>query len=195
MVATRERPSRAGEPRLLVIRRWFVSRRKGCSDAHVSTFDPDRDGNTRTRRFRVGGLRLERQLEVDFEHVVAVPTTPSTSSGTTADTSPVCQSVNALKSSITALTSPSTLTGGKSSIQAALDAVKTNVDNLPTTVKSGDKPKVEALQSSITDLQTAINSLSGNGISGMTKVATAARNVATSAQALLTALEAGCPSS
>ena len=59
------------------------------------------------------------------------------------------------------------------------------------TVKSGDKPKVEALQSSITDLQTAINNLSGNGISGMTKVATAARNVATSAQALLAALEAG----
>ena len=107
----------------------------------------------------------------------------------------MCQSVNELKSSISTLTSPSTLTGGKSSVQAALDAVKKNVDNLATTVKSGDKPKVDALQSSIKDLQKAIDDLSGSGISGMTKVATAARNVATSAQALLTALKAGCPSS
>jgi peptidoglycan hydrolase CwlO-like protein len=103
--------------------------------------------------------------------------------------------VSELKSSISTLTSPSTLTGGKSSVQTALDAVKTNVDNLAATVKSGDKPKVDALQSSITDLQKAIDDLSGSGISGMTKVATAARNVAASGQALLTALKAGCPSS
>jgi hypothetical protein len=33
--------------------------------------DPDRGSNARTRPVRVGGLRLERQFEVDFEHFVA----------------------------------------------------------------------------------------------------------------------------
>ena len=98
-----------------------------------------------------------------------------------------------LKSSLAALASPSTLAGGKSSIQAALDAVKKSVDNVQSTVTSGDKPKLDALKSSISDLQKAIDNL--NGLSGMSNVASAAASVAQAGQSALAALKAGCPSS
>ena len=119
------------------------------------------------------------------------PTT--TSSATTSGSSAECQSVNEFKTSLSALTSPSTFTGGKTSVQAALDGVKTSLDGVKSTLKSGDKPKVDALQSSITDLQTAIDNMSG--ISGLSSVESAAKNVAQSGQAVLDAVEAGCPSS
>ena len=123
----------------------------------------------------------------------ATTTTTTATSGTgTSASSPVCTSLDTLKSSITDLTSPATLAGGKTSIQAALDTVKKNLTALKSTVSSGDKPKVDAVTSSITDLQKAVDNL--NGVSGLSDVATAGSTVAQSVQALVTALKAGCPS-
>jgi hypothetical protein len=90
------------------------------------------------------------------------------------------------------LKQPSTYTGGKSSAQTALDNVKTSLEKVKSTLKSGDKPKVDALQSSITELKTAIDHMSG--LSGISDVVSAGKNVATNAQAVLDAAEAGCPS-
>ena len=117
----------------------------------------------------------------------------SAASGTTTAASPVCTSLNSLKSSIATLTNPSTLTGGKSSIQTALDGVKQSVSNLKSTASSGDKPKVDAVTSSIDELQKAVNNVSG--VSGLSDVAIAIGNVGTSVQALVNAVKAGCPSS
>ena len=119
--------------------------------------------------------------------------TSATTSATTSGSSPACQSVNEFKTSISTLTNPSTYTGGKSSIQTALDSVKTSLNNVKTELKSGDKPKVDALQSSIGDLQKAIDNMSG--VSGISAVASAAKNVEQSAQAVVVAAKVGCPSS
>jgi len=119
--------------------------------------------------------------------------TAAQSPTTTTTSSPVCQSVNNLRSSLSALTNTSTYTGGKSSVQTALNNVKTSLDNVKSTLSSGDKPKVDALQSSITDFQRAIDNM--DGLSGINDVISAGKNVATSAQGVLDALKAGCPSS
>lgn len=120
-------------------------------------------------------------------------TTTASSGSSAAGTSPVCQAYGNLQSSVSQLTDPSTLSGGKSSIQSALDSVKQTLGDLKTTVSSGDKPKVDALQSSIDDLQKAINDL--DGVSGAGAVASAAADVGQSAQTLFDALKAGCPTS
>jgi hypothetical protein len=118
-----------------------------------------------------------------------VPAAPSTTTGSSA----VCQSFSQFKTALTPLTEASTYTGGKSSIQSALDNVKSNLDNVKTTLQSGDKPKVDALQSSISDFQKALDNM--NGISDIPDVTSAGQNVVQSAQAVLDALKAGCPSS
>jgi gas vesicle protein len=116
-------------------------------------------------------------------------TSTSTTSGGTA----ICTSFDNFKTSLKDLANPTTFTGGKAGIQSALDEVKTNLDDVKSTVKSSDKPKVEELQSSITDLQKAVDNMSG--VSGISDVATAAKNVGTSAQAVLSVVQAGCPTS
>jgi hypothetical protein len=120
-------------------------------------------------------------------------TTPEASTTTGTASSAICQSVSDFRSSLSALTEASTYTGGKSSAQAALDNVKTSLNNVQSAVSSGDKPKVEALRSSITDLQHAIDNM--NGLGDVGDVVSAGKNVATSAQDVLDALKAGCPSS
>jgi hypothetical protein len=94
---------------------------------------------------------------------------------------------------VSAVKGPSTYTGGKSSAQTALNNVKGSLNNVKSTLKSGDKPKVDALQSSISALQTAIDNM--HRTSGVSEVVAAGKNVATSAQGVLDALKAGCPSS
>jgi len=117
----------------------------------------------------------------------------SASTGTTTAATAACQSVANLKTSISELAKPATLAGGKSGIQSALDSVKTNLDDVKSTLQSSDKPKLDAFQSSISDLQTALGNM--NGLSGLSAVTSAATNVVQSGQDLLNALKAGCPSS
>ena len=148
----------------------------------------DAHGSSRRDDRGVGACRLQFQLEVEFRYVADCD---HSSDGLRVERS--LQSVNQFKTSLSTLANPSTFTGGKSGIQTALDSVKTSLNNVKTTLKSGDKPKVDALQSSITDLQKAINNMSG--VSGLAGVASAAKNVGQSAQAVLAAAKAGCPSS
>jgi hypothetical protein len=101
--------------------------------------------------------------------------------------------VTAFRSSLSALANPSTYTGGKSGAEAALNDAKTNLDNVKSALKSDDKPKVDALESSLDQLQSAIGNM--HGLSGVGDVVTAGKNVATSGQDVLDALKAGCPSS
>ena len=57
-------------------------------------------------------------------------------------------------------------------------------------MKSSDKPQVDALKASITDLQDAVTNLSG--LSGIGTVTSAAGKVATNAGNLVDSLQAGC---
>ena len=68
----------------------------------------------------------------------------------------------AAESSIKALTNPTTLTGDKSDVTNALDQVKSDADALRGSAKSDLKPQVDALQSAIDQLKTAVGKL-GNG--------------------------------
>jgi hypothetical protein len=118
-------------------------------------------------------------------------TANTATTSTTAAGSPICQSLTDLKTSVKALADPSTLSGGKRTIQTALTSVRDHLDQLKSTVSSGDKPKVNAVQSSIDELQTAVNDL--NGLSGAGTVANAANDVGQSVQHLVSAVKAGCP--
>jgi hypothetical protein len=123
----------------------------------------------------------------------ASTSTAASSVTTVAGLSPTCQAVDQFKTAVSALATPATLTGGKSSVQTAVDNVKTSLDNLKSQLSSGDKPKVDAVESSFTDLQNAVKNL--NGVSGLTGVITAGRTFSDAAGNLLSALKAGCPSS
>lgn len=162
-------------------------------------------GITRSRRMAVVGVLLGIALVGGCSSSAksSSPSTASTASttssaGSTSSSAPAsnesatCQAAKKFKDSLSALAEPSTYTGGKSSIQAALDSVKSSLDGLQSTLKSGDKPKVDALRSSISDLQDGINNASG--ISGFSAVASAIKNVGESGQAVLEAAQAGCPS-
>jgi hypothetical protein len=105
----------------------------------------------------------------------------------------VCESFQQFKSELQDLAKPATFTGGKDSIQNAVDQVKSDVDNLKSSLKSDDKPKLDAFQNSLTQLQDAVSKMSG--ISGVTDAVSAGKGVATTGGALLDALKAGCPSS
>jgi peptidoglycan hydrolase CwlO-like protein len=118
--------------------------------------------------------------------------TTTTASGSASGSSAVCQSVEKFKSSLSELTKGATFTS-KSNVQTALDSLKASLDDLKSSLKSSDKPKVDALQSSISDLQKAIDKQSG--ISGLSDVASAGQDVAQSAGAVFDAVKAGCPSS
>jgi hypothetical protein len=89
------------------------------------------------------------------------------------------------------LVSPSLLTGGKSGIDDAVNAAKQDVENLKSSLKSDDKPKVDAFQNALDEFKTA----AGKGVSGLADAASAAKDVGTTGQALIEALKAGCPSS
>ena len=123
-------------------------------------------------------------------------TSTSSSSSTTAASSKqaVCTARDNLKSSVTALTSPSLLTGGKAGIQSALATVKTNLDAVASSAKSGYKPQVDAVKSAVSDLEKALGNL-GNGsvTSNLQAVGTAIASVGTTAAALISSLQAECP--
>jgi hypothetical protein len=105
----------------------------------------------------------------------------------------VCQSFQQFKSELQDLAKPATFTGGKDSIESAINHLKSDVDNLKSSLKSDDKPKLDAFQNSLTQLQDAVSKMSG--ISGITDAVSAGKGVATTGGALLDALKAGCPSS
>lgn len=123
---------------------------------------------------------------------------PSATSETTAASAKqaVCTARTNLKASVTALASPALLTGGKAGIQAALDTVKTNLDAVASSAKSDYKPQVDAVQSAVNDLQTALGHLgSGSATSNLEAIGTAIASVGTTGAAFVSMLKAECPSS
>lgn len=122
-------------------------------------------------------------------------TAPATSATYPAGKQEVCQARDELKTSVQALTKPALLTGGSSAIKAAVDDVQTNLDALKTAAKQDYQPEVEALQSSLTDLETAVGNLgNGNMSENLQTVGTAIAAVGTTSSDLFTKLQTTCGS-
>jgi hypothetical protein len=87
------------------------------------------------------------------------------------------------------LVSADTIKGGVSGFQAALDKVKQNADALKSSVSADNQADVQALEDSLSKLQTAITNVGSSGVAG---VVTAAKDAFTSASSLISKLQAGC---
>ena len=113
----------------------------------------------------------------------------SSSSGGPSDT---CKALDDFKASLNSLSDQVTLSGGQDSAEAAVAAAQKDLQKLRSDVKSADKPKVDALQKSLDNLQTAVQNM--NGLSDLPSVIDAAKPVRTDAQTLYRAISAGCSS-
>jgi hypothetical protein len=127
-------------------------------------------------------------------------TTPTSSGTSTSVTYPagkekVCKARDNLKSSLAALTNPSLLTQGKSGIKSAVDKVQSDLTALANAGKGDYKPQIDALRTSLNQLQTAVGNLgNGNAAQNLQAVTTQISNVATTAKDLLSKLQADCRS-
>ena len=107
----------------------------------------------------------------------------------------VCQARDQLKSSVTALTKPALLAGGATSIKAAADKVKSDLTDLKAAAKDDYKPQVDAVQTSVDDLESAVGALGdGNVSQNLQAVGTAIAAVGTSTSDLFTQLKTACGS-
>jgi hypothetical protein len=127
----------------------------------------------------------------------------STSATTVAGSAPsypagkeqVCQARDQLKSSVEALTKPSLLMSGTSSIKAAVTKVQDDLTSLKSAAKTDYKPQVEAVQTSVKDLQSAVSDHSNKSISqNLQDIGTAISNVGTTSSELFTQLKTSCGS-
>jgi len=126
----------------------------------------------------------------------ASTTTGSSTSATyPADKQEVCQARDQLKTSVTALTKPSLLVGGSSAINAAVKQVQTDAEALKAAAKSDSKDQVDALESSLEQLQTDAGKLGNGDVSkNLQAVGTDVAAVGTSSDALFTQLKETCGS-
>jgi cytochrome c556 len=107
----------------------------------------------------------------------------------------VCQARDQLKTSLDALIDPSLLAGGTSAITAAVDKVQSSLAALKTAAKQNYKPEVDALQTSLQQLQSAVGNLgNGNVSQSLQAVGSAIAKVGTTSGDLFTKLKAACGS-
>jgi hypothetical protein len=107
----------------------------------------------------------------------------------------VCQARDQLKTSVEALTDPSVLTSGTSAIKAAVDRVQSNLDALRTAAKQDYKPEVDAFQTSLQQLESAVGNLgNGNLSQNLQAVGSAIAKVGTTSGDLFSKLKAACES-
>ena len=92
----------------------------------------------------------------------------SSSSTTTTPKEAVCADKDELKKSVQSLTDSDTLSGGKSSIESALKKVQKNLDALKSSAKADLQPKVDAVKTSLDQLQTRRQWASAAGASPAT---------------------------
>lgn len=105
----------------------------------------------------------------------------------------ICSARDDLKTSLAALTNPSLLLGGTAGITAAVKQVQTDLDAVAAAGKDDYKPQVTAVQSALTDLQTAVGTLGdGGGTANITAVGSAIAAVGTAAGSLFTQLQTSC---
>ena len=120
---------------------------------------------------------------------------PSSNSSTTVasgGTSDTCKAVNDFKASLNSLKSQVSLTGDKAGAEAAVESAQKDLEQLKSDVKAADKPKVDTLQKSLDNLQTAVQNF--QGLSDASSVFDALTAVGTDAQSLYRSISAGCSS-
>ena len=107
----------------------------------------------------------------------------------------ICGARDQLKTSIDALTKPALLLGGTDAIKAAVTQVQTDVSAVVAAGKQDYAPQVNALQTSVESLQTAVGNLgSGSVATNMQAVGTAIATTGMAASDLFTQLKAACGS-
>jgi hypothetical protein len=85
--------------------------------------------------------------------------------------------------------------GGTASIKAAVSKVQDDLTSLKSAAKTDYKPQVEAVQTSVKDLQTTVSDHSNKSISeNLQAIGTAIAKVGTTSSELLTQLKASCGS-
>ncbi len=124
----------------------------------------------------------------------AVATSPASGSYP-ADKAALCQARDQLKTSIAALTNPALLTGGAEGIKAALTQVQTDLQGVLAAGKQDYQAQIDALQSSLTSVQTAAGQLgNGGGAQTLLAVGSAISATGTAASSLFNELTAACGS-
>lgn len=119
-------------------------------------------------------------------------TTPSTVPSSTLAS---CSNVAALQSSLQHLGTVDVVKQGTQSLTAALQDVSTNLHNLANTASAALRPQIDAVQTSLNQLQTAVKGFANQPSAGAAAaVSTAVKNVETVGQNLKTKAQAGCPS-
>ncbi|HEY5149447.1 MAG TPA: hypothetical protein VIJ23_06440 [Mycobacterium sp.] len=122
--------------------------------------------------------------------------TPASTAGSTsypADKEQVCQARDQLQTSVGALTNTSLLTGGTSGIKAAVDQVQNDLTAFATAAGQNYQPQVNALQTSLQQLQTTTGNLQdGNLAANLQTLGSGIASVATAATDLFTQLQADC---
>ncbi len=107
----------------------------------------------------------------------------------------VCQARDQLNSSLSALTNPILLTQGTSNIKAAIDKVQSNLTTLSKAAQQDYKPQVDAMQSSLTQLRTAVGNVgTSNAAQSLPAVGSAIANVRQSSNDLFSKLKTACGS-
>ena len=126
--------------------------------------------------------------------VTSGTTTSTTSSSGTSTSGPsgatasaaLCSARDSLKTSIQNLGNADVVKNGTSGLQDALTNVKNNLQAVKSAAGSDLQPQVNALQTSLDQLSTAISNASSVGVAG---VVTAVKNVATAGTDLVTSLD------
>jgi hypothetical protein len=97
----------------------------------------------------------------------------------------VCAARDDLQTSITDLKDVNIASSGTSGLQAAITKIKDNLSTLKSAAGDQLKPEIDAFQTSLDDLQTAIKNVSSGGVAA---VVTAVKDAGTSGADLLDAL-------
>jgi hypothetical protein len=117
----------------------------------------------------------------------ASTTTPANGATTSAAASDeLCSARDSLGSSVQDLTSVDVVKNGTSSLQAAVSKVKDNLQTVKAEAGDELRPQVEAMETSLTQLQDAVSNVSSGGIRA---VSTALSDVGQTGSALLTSLQ------
>lgn len=130
----------------------------------------------------------------------STPTPSSAAEDSTASSYPagkeeVCQARDGLTASMAALTDPALLTGGADGIKSALGQVQTSLTALAAAGKADYAPQIDALQSSLAEVQTALGDVgSGNVSTNLVAVGTAIGSAGSAASDLFSQLTTACGS-
>ena len=85
--------------------------------------------------------------------------------------------------------------GGTSSVKAAVTKVEDNLTSLKSAAKTDYQPQVQAVQTSVKDLQSAVSDLGNKSISAnLQAIGNAIAKVGTTSSTLFTQLKTACGS-